>query len=79
MLHPWGANVSAGLWFALFALAVSRTRRFSLTALAVATAPLALVYFLMLVGPLERSNLTNEGVRAVLDLNGDNLNGDKGN
>jgi signal transduction histidine kinase len=62
MLHPWGANVSAGLWFALFALAVSKTRRFSLTALALATTPLAMVYFLMLVGPLERSNLTNEGV-----------------
>jgi signal transduction histidine kinase len=55
LLHPWGSNVSAGLWFALYALAVVRTRRFSLTAMAVANAPLALLYFLMLVGPLERT------------------------
>lgn len=55
LLHPWGSNVSAGLWFALYALAVVRTRRFSLTAMALANAPLALLYFLMLVGPLERA------------------------
>ena len=52
MLHPWGPNVSAGLWFALYALAVAHTRRFALVALALATTPLSLVYFLMLVGPL---------------------------
>jgi signal transduction histidine kinase len=55
LLHPWGSNVSAGLWFALYALAVQRSRRFSITALALANAPLSLLYFLTLVGPLERA------------------------
>jgi signal transduction histidine kinase len=55
LLHPWGSNVSAGLWFALYALAVVHSRRFSLVAMAVANAPLALLYFFMLVGPLERA------------------------
>ena len=30
LLHPWGSNVSAGLWFALYAVAVARSRRFAL-------------------------------------------------
>ncbi|CAH0232232.1 Sensor histidine kinase LiaS [Arthrobacter sp. Bi83] len=54
VLHPWGTNVSAGLWFSLYALAVVRTRRFALVTLALATAPLALLYFFAAVGPLER-------------------------
>ena len=29
LLHPWGSNVSAGLWFSLYAVAVVRTRRFA--------------------------------------------------
>jgi signal transduction histidine kinase len=62
-LHPWGSNVSAGLWFALYALAVQRSRRFSITALALANAPLSLLYFLTLVGPLERA-LPNGGPAA---------------
>jgi signal transduction histidine kinase len=62
-LHPWGSNVSAGLWFALCALAVQRSRRFSITALALANAPLSLLYFLTLVGPLERA-LPNGGPAA---------------
>ncbi|MET3936738.1 sensor histidine kinase [Arthrobacter sp. OAP107] len=54
LLHPWGSNVSAGLWFSLYAVAVVRTRRFALVTMAVGTAPLALLYFLAAVGPLER-------------------------
>lgn len=53
LLHPWGSNVCAGLWFALYAVAVVRTRRFALITLAAATAPLALLYFFMAVGPLD--------------------------
>ena len=62
-LHPWGSNVSAGLWFALYTLAVERSRRFSITALALANTPLSLLYFLTLVGPLERA-LPNGGPAA---------------
>ena len=53
LLHPWGSNVSAGLWFSLYAVAVVRTRRFAIITLAAATAPLALLYFLLAVGPLD--------------------------
>jgi signal transduction histidine kinase len=55
LLHPWGSNVSAGLWFSLYAVAVVHTRRFALTATAVATAPLALLYLLAAVTPMEHS------------------------
>lgn len=51
LLHPWGSNVSAGLWFALYTVAVTRTRRFSLIAMALANAPLASLYFFTVVGP----------------------------
>ncbi|KRE68537.1 histidine kinase [Arthrobacter sp. Soil736] len=54
LLHPWGSNVSAGLWFSLYAVAVVHTRRFALVTLALVTAPLALLYFFAAVGPLER-------------------------
>ena len=54
LLHPWGSNVSAGLWFSLYAVAVVHTRRFALVTAALATAPVALLYFLAAVGPLER-------------------------
>jgi signal transduction histidine kinase len=54
LLHPWGSNVSAGLWFSLYAVAVVHTRRFALLTMALATAPLALLYFFAAVGPLER-------------------------
>ena len=53
LLHPWGSNVSAGLWFSLYSVAVARTRRHALTALVLTTAPLALVYFYLAVGPLD--------------------------
>lgn len=54
LLHPWGSNVSAGLWFSLYAMAVVHTRRFALVTMALASAPLALLYFFAAVGPLER-------------------------
>ncbi|MFE4542786.1 sensor histidine kinase [Arthrobacter sp. NPDC056727] len=54
LLHPWGSNVSAGLWFSLYAVAAVHTRRFALATMALASAPLALLYFLAAVGPLER-------------------------
>ncbi|WP_285249561.1 histidine kinase [Pseudarthrobacter sp. fls2-241-R2A-168] len=52
LLHPWGSNVSAGLWFSLYAVAVARSRRFAIIATAAATAPLALLYLLAAVGPM---------------------------
>jgi signal transduction histidine kinase len=55
LLHPWGSNVSAGLWFSLYAVAVAHTRRFALITMAAATAPLALLYLLAAVGPMENS------------------------
>ncbi|MCU1510688.1 MAG: two-component sensor histidine kinase [Arthrobacter sp.] len=53
LMHPWGSNVSAGLWFSLYAVAVVRARRFAIITLSAATAPLALVYVLLAVGPLD--------------------------
>jgi signal transduction histidine kinase len=53
VLHPWGSNVSAGLWFSLYGVAVVSTRRFAWAALALTTAPLVLVYCLLAVGPLD--------------------------
>lgn len=53
LLHPWGSNVSAGLWFALYSVAAARSRAFALVCLAAATAPLLFVYFLLAVGPLD--------------------------
>ncbi|MET3720194.1 histidine kinase [Arthrobacter sp. UYEF21] len=55
LLHPWGSNVSAGLWFSLYAVAVVHSRRFALVSMAAATAPLALLYLLAAVGPMENS------------------------
>jgi signal transduction histidine kinase len=61
LLHPWGSNVSAGLWFSLYAVAVVHTRRFALITLAAATAPLALLYLLAAVGPMEASLVHESG------------------
>ena len=62
LLHPWGSNVSAGLWFSLYAVAVAHTRRFALITMAAATAPLALLYLLAAVGPMENSFVHDTGV-----------------
>ncbi|RAX45124.1 sensor histidine kinase [Arthrobacter sp. AQ5-06] len=61
LLHPWGSNVSAGLWFSLYAVAVVHMRRFALVAMAAATAPLALLYLLAAVGPMEISFVHDAG------------------
>jgi signal transduction histidine kinase len=61
LLHPWGSNVSAGLWFSLYAVAVAHTRRFALTTMAVATAPLALLYLLAAVGPMDTPMVHDAG------------------
>lgn len=61
LLHPWGSNVSAGLWFSLYAVAVVHTRRFALITMAAATAPLALLYLLAAVGPMENSFVHDSG------------------
>lgn len=62
LLHPWGSNASAGLWFSLYAVAVAHTRRFALITMAAATAPLALLYLLAAVGPMENSFVHDSGV-----------------
>lgn len=62
LLHPWGSNVSAGLWFSLYAVAVAHTRRFALLTMAAASAPLALLYLLAAVGPMENSFVHDRGV-----------------
>jgi signal transduction histidine kinase len=61
LLHPWGSNVSAGLWFSLYAVAVVHTRRFALVAMAATTAPLALLYLLAAVGPMENAFVHTAG------------------
>ncbi|KRE81980.1 sensor histidine kinase [Arthrobacter sp. Soil763] len=52
-LHPWGSNVSAGLWFALYSVALTRPRRWTLMAMATATAPLLALYAVLALGPLD--------------------------
>ncbi|WP_314212675.1 histidine kinase [Pseudarthrobacter equi] len=61
LLHPWGSNVSTGLWFSLYSVAVVHTRRFALITMAAATAPLALLYLLAAVGPMENSFVQDQG------------------
>ncbi|WP_115788330.1 sensor histidine kinase [Arthrobacter silvisoli] len=51
LLHPWGTNVSAGLWFALYAVAVVRPRRSALMVFAAASLPLTLLYLFMWTSP----------------------------
>ncbi|MCA4133261.1 sensor histidine kinase [Arthrobacter sp. M4] len=47
LLNPWGSNVSAGLWFALYAVGVSRPRGRALVIFALASLPLSLLYLFM--------------------------------
>lgn len=51
LLNPWGSNVSAGLWFALYAVAVARTRTYALVVFGAASLPLTLVYLFMWTSP----------------------------
>lgn len=57
ILNPWGSNVSAGLWFALYAVASLRKRGLSLVVFAVASLPLSLLYLFMWTSPSEMDNL----------------------
>ncbi|MEZ2390989.1 sensor histidine kinase [bacterium RCC_150] len=52
LLNPWGSNVSAGLWFALYAVALARTRTFALMVFGAASLPLTLVYLFMWISPV---------------------------
>ena len=54
LLHPWGSNVSAGLWFSLYAVAVVHTRRFALVAIAAGDCTAGPAVLLAAVGPMER-------------------------
>lgn len=51
LFMPWGSNVSAGLWFALYSVGVSRPRRPALFVFAVASLPLSLLYLFMGTDP----------------------------
>ncbi|MGP0222218.1 MULTISPECIES: sensor histidine kinase [unclassified Paenarthrobacter] len=57
ILNPWGSNVSAGLWFALYALASIRKRSVSLVVFVAASLPLSLLYLFMWTSPSEMDNL----------------------
>ncbi|MNI32870.1 Sensor histidine kinase DesK [compost metagenome] len=57
ILNPWGSNVSAGLWFALYAVASLRKRALALVVFAVASLPLSLLYLFMWTSPSEMDNL----------------------
>ncbi len=47
ILNPWGSNVSAGLWFALYAVASIRKRSLALVVFVAASLPLSLLYLFM--------------------------------
>jgi signal transduction histidine kinase len=51
LLSPWGTNGSAGLWFALYAVAVVKPRTQALVVAGAATLPLALLYLFMWTNP----------------------------
>ncbi|MFJ4209348.1 sensor histidine kinase [Paenarthrobacter sp. NPDC089675] len=57
ILNPWGSNVSAGLWFALYAVAVARKRLFALVVFVAASLPLSLLYLFMWTSPSNMDNL----------------------
>ncbi|HSO92123.1 MAG TPA: histidine kinase [Arthrobacter sp.] len=67
LLHPWGSNVTAGLWFALYSVAAARSRRFAVVCLVAATVPLVFVYFLLAIGPLD-GRLPDMGVNTPENL-----------
>ncbi|VXC51974.1 Putative sensor histidine kinase [Arthrobacter sp. 9V] len=57
ILNPWGSNVSAGLWFALYAVASLRKRGPALVVFAAASLPLSLLYLFMWTSPSQMDNL----------------------
>lgn len=57
VLNPWGSNVSAGLWFALYAVATTRKRPISLVVFGAASLPLSLLYLFMWTSPSSMNTL----------------------
>lgn len=57
VLNPWGSNVSAGLWFALYAVATTRKRAISLVVFGAASLPLSLLYLFMWTSPSSMNTL----------------------
>ncbi|GAA3270570.1 histidine kinase [Paenarthrobacter aurescens] len=57
ILNPWGSNVSAGLWFALYAVASLRKRALTLMVFAAASLPLSLLYLFMWTSPSQMDTL----------------------
>lgn len=57
LLSPWGTNGSAGLWFALYAVAVVKPRAQALVVAGAATLPLALLYLFMWTTPQSARDL----------------------
>ncbi|UOD81302.1 sensor histidine kinase [Paenarthrobacter ureafaciens] len=57
ILNPWGSNVSAGLWFALYAVASARKRPVAFVVLGAASLPLSLLYLFMWTSPSNMDTL----------------------
>lgn len=57
VLNPWGSNVSAGLWFALYALASIKKRQVALVVFVAASLPLSLLYLFMWTSPSQMDTL----------------------
>ncbi|MFK0007612.1 sensor histidine kinase [Paenarthrobacter sp. NPDC090520] len=57
ILNPWGSNVSAGLWFALYAVATAKKRPLALLVFVAASLPLSLLYLFMWTSPTNLDTL----------------------
>ncbi len=57
ILNPWGSNVSAGLWFALYAMAATKPRASALAIFIGASLPLSLLYLFMWTSPSNAGTL----------------------
>ncbi len=57
ILNPWGSNVSAGLWFALYAFASIKKRGIALVVFVAASLPLSLLYLFMWTTPSQMGTL----------------------
>lgn len=57
ILNPWGSNVSAGLWFALYAVASLRKRGITFVVFVAASLPLSLLYLFMWTSPAQTDTL----------------------
>lgn len=61
IIHPWGVNVSVALWFSLYAVAVSCSRRAAIVTLAAVTTPLVLLYILAAEVPMDAEAFRQTG------------------